>query len=110
MSRSAISVAIATALAGARVNLQNPIEERVGFEPAQLDVVARLFREQSTREPTLDAARAALHEAVDALDLSRSVAALALVNRLEAQTGRTYREGRDGALEVVDDQPLAIEE
>jgi hypothetical protein len=98
---------VAAAVNGATVQLNLPLSDRVQFQRDQLGEVARLFREQGSRDETLEAVNMILRDRVGALDLERSTAALALLRRLEAQTNRVYREGPGGRLEVLDERPLS---
>lgn len=85
---------VEAAIAGATVDLDAP-GERVRFVPEQLEAVASLYHDAATHERVLEAARTCLEDAVMALspssseppDWHDSLAALALLDRLEGTVG-----------------------
>lgn len=63
-----VDQAIAAAIAGAIVDLEAPAGERVRFDPAQLAVVAALYRDDATRNRVLSVLRSRLSEAILAME------------------------------------------
>jgi hypothetical protein len=84
-----------TAIAGAVVDLEAPVGERVRFDPRQLDAVLELGRDGAVRDEVVAVLRGRLSRAIMAMEPSAAEpvdwhdaqAAQALLNRVEATPG-----------------------
>lgn len=74
-----------------------PVDERVAFPSDLLDAAWRLLEGPADRERAMATCEQLLHDAIDQLDTRRGLAALKLIQKLEAAgVARIYREGEHG--------------